>query len=58
MTHDELASLLAQKEAIDSGDPQAPRDYERWIADALEALLKTIDQKAVVAASPATASNP
>lgn len=54
MTKDEISTLLAQKEDIDSGDPQAPRSYERWIADALEALLKTIDEKGTVAVTPAT----
>lgn len=53
MTHDEIADLLARKEAIDNNDPQAPRDYERWIADALEALLRTIAVKAQAAAVPA-----
>ena len=37
MTADEIAALrMAQKEEIDRGDPQAPRDYERWILDTLE----------------------
>ena len=38
-----LAALLVQKEEIDSSDTaSAMRSYERWIADALEALLRTI----------------
>ena len=53
MTHDEIAALLAQKEKIDSGDKGT--SYERWIADALEALLKTI---AVQAQAAATAAKP
>jgi len=44
MTTDEIAILLAHKEALDQRNTQALNmgSYERWIADALEALLKTI----------------
>jgi hypothetical protein len=52
MTHEEIAALLAQKEKIDGGD--AGTSYERWIADALEALLKTIAIKSQAAAAAAT----
>ncbi len=52
MPEETLAALLAQKEEMDSSDPQAPRSYERWIADALEALLRTITVKAQEAKTP------
>jgi hypothetical protein len=53
MTHDEIADLLAQKEEIDRRNTEtlATGAYERWIADALEALLKTIVVKSQAAAS-------
>jgi len=58
MTKDEISILLAHKEDIDRAAAPVPGRYERWIADALEALLKTIEQKAIVAETPATVSKP
>jgi len=44
MTADEIAALLARKQELDQRNEGALNmaSYDRWIADALEALLKTI----------------
>ena len=48
----DIAALLAQKEELDRRNTDALNmaSYDRWIADALEALLRTIDQKVVAPA--------
>ena len=49
----DIAALLAQKEELDRRNTAALNmaSYERWIADALEALLRT--EQEAVAATPA-----
>ena len=44
MTADEIAALLARKQELDQRNEGALNmaSYDRWVADALEALLKTI----------------
>lgn len=55
MTANEIEILLAHKAEIDrrNTDKADAASYERWIADALEALLKTIAVKAQAATAPA-----
>ena len=52
----DIAVLLAQKEELDRRNTDALNmaSYDRWIADALEALLKTIAIKSQAAAAAAT----
>ena len=60
MTPEEIAALLAHKAEIDRRNAETLNmgSYERWTADAIEALLKTIEQKAVAAETPATERKP
>ena len=53
MTADEIAALLARKQELDQRNEGALNmaSYDRWIADALEALLKTIAVRPVAQAT-------
>ena len=44
MPENEIAALLARKQELDQRNEGALNmlSYDRWVADALEALLKTI----------------
>jgi hypothetical protein len=55
MTANEIEILLAHRAEIDRRNTDALNlvPYDRWIADALEALLKTVALRAAQAAAPA-----
>jgi hypothetical protein len=52
MPKNEITTLLSRKQELDQRNEGALNmaPYDRWIADALEALLRTIDQKVVAPA--------
>jgi hypothetical protein len=54
-TETAIAALLAHKAELDRRNTDALNlvPYDRWIADALEALLKTIAVRVAAAQSPA-----
>lgn len=51
----EIAALLQEKDDLDAANPATVGTYERWTADAVAELLKTINIQTVQPAPQATA---